>query len=655
MKIYFKDILKKSDKIFLIIFLITLCNYKLAAQCPPNIDFESGTFNGWQCWTGNVAIVNGKNLITWGASSPGMPVINRHTMLSSNPGNNNGTDTFGLFPKNCPNGSGHSIKLGNTSVLNEAEGVSYTFTIPPGQNKFTLIYNYAVVFEEPNHNPEEQPRLKISIENLTDGKEIGCSSFSFIPSHDLPGFFVSKNKSETGTDVWCKDWAANSINLNGNAGKTIRIFFTSADCTFGAHFGYSYIDLNTECDGSFPGSTFCAGDTAVSIVAPFGYKDYAWYNKDFSRLLGNQQIVTISPPPVSGNLIKVIVTPYSGYGCIDTLNTVLSDTLKITAHAGPDTLVCNQVPVQLGVTASSQLKYRWAPAAGLDNPDISNPLAIPYFNTAYVVTVTSWGGGCKTTDTVNVKLKISDSTIRLTGNTDYCIGLGPFPVLSVNHTDSIQWFKNSTVIPGATQKLYTANTSGEYFAKLFINTCPLPIETRRIKMIVDSSRLGITYPVKNAVFNFPEPLQARNFGGSVLWSPPLSLDNPKSYSPIFKGITQQLYTIQITTATGCITVDTQLVKANKKIAIYMPAAFTPNGNGTNEMLRPFLFGFIKVNYFRIYNRWGKLLFSTNSDLPGWDGKIENAPTGIQTVVWMIEAIDVDGKVHNQQGTTVLYR
>lgn len=64
-------------------------------------------------------------------------------------------------------------------------------------------------------------------------------------------------------------------------------------------------------------------------------------------------------------------------------------------------------------------------------------------------------------------------------------------------------------------------------------------------------------------------------------------------------------------------------------------------------------GFDRVNYFRIYNRWGKLLFEMKSDQPGWDGKLGNIPQEIQTVVWMIEAIDVDGIIHHKQGTTVL--
>ena len=44
-----------------------------------------------------------------------------------------------------------------------------------------------------------------------------------------------------------------------------------------------------------------------------------------------------------------------------------------------------------------------------------------------------------------------------------------------------------------------------------------------------------------------------------------------------------------------------------------------------------------------------------SDRPGWDGKTGNTPQEMQSVVWMIEAVDVDGVVHHKQGTTVIIR
>ena len=152
-------------------FLLYFSNTSIYSQnCPTNLDFETGTFSGWKCYIGRTAEVNGQNVLTLNESGP---IPGRHTMLTvSYPGE---TDPYGDFPVNCPNGSGHSIRLGNDQPGTEAEGVSYEFTIPSNQNEYTLIYNYAVVFEDPSHEPYQQPRMEIEITNVTDGDIIECS------------------------------------------------------------------------------------------------------------------------------------------------------------------------------------------------------------------------------------------------------------------------------------------------------------------------------------------------------------------------------------------------------------------------------------------------------------------------------------------------
>jgi gliding motility-associated-like protein len=64
---------------------------------------------------------------------------------------------------------------------------------------------------------------------------------------------------------------------------------------------------------------------------------------------------------------------------------------------------------------------------------------------------------------------------------------------------------------------------------------------------------------------------------------------------------------------------------------------------------------MKVNYFRVFDRWGKMVYQMASDRPGWDGRTNGQKQEMQTYVWMIEAVDVDGTVHKEQGTTILMR
>lgn len=796
-----------------------LINTAFTQNCPPNIDFETGTFSGWTCYTGFTAAVNGQNVISLTPS--GGPVANRHTMINSYAAN--GLDEYGEFPVSCPNGSGHSIKLGNNSGGGQAEGISYEFTIPANQQSFNLIYNYAVVFEDPDHQEFEQPRMEIEIMNVTDNIRISCSSFAFFPNgSSLPGFNLSLN-STGDTPVWYKDWSAVSINLDNHAGKTIRLFFKSADCTFRRHFGYAYIDVNTACSGKLTGSSFCPDDTVVNVVAPYGYQFYRWFNSSFTQVLGTNQLLSLSPLPVPGTTVAVVLFPYFGYGCKDTLYAELKDDLNFTLHAGRDTVSCNQAPVQIGGPPNPGIIYRWEPVTGLSNPFSPNPYAIPAATTLYTITAMSTGGGCLQKDSVMVRASEIDDSLYFSGKEIFCTGNGDSAVLRVILTDSIQWHKDDIAIPGARFPIYRVTEPGTYYAVLsnlggcrvqtgrrtinissiphvafnvdtsrlclagnifrFTNTssnvfgtmqykwifgdgtealtrnvdhhytapgiynvklivtsngicsdssqatieifpnpvplfiagsscinlplaivnntiengsdpvnylwnfgngstsvlrhpppllyqlpgvynislsvnsalCPSPVSTARQQVIIDKPKAGISYPVKIAVENLPLQLEARQIGEMVLWKPADGLGNNRSWLPVFRSMEDKKYLVEIKTNSGCITVDTQIVVVIKNIGIYVPGAFTPDNNGVNDLLKPVLYGIKALNYFRIYNRWGKLMYQSNNAEPGWDGMFKGNRQEMNTYTWLLEAIGADGKKYIKSGTTVLIR
>jgi gliding motility-associated-like protein len=630
------------------IFLSTL---ELSAQtCPPNIDFENGNFSGWTCYTGFVSAAGGQNTISLTAS--GGPAANQQTMFNSNP--SSGIDPYGGFPVNCPNGSGHSIKLGNNEGGGQAEGISYEFTIPANQDVYSLIYHYAVVFQDPNHQQIEQPRMEIEITNVTDNTVISCASFTFIPYGTvLPGFFLSSNPNGD-TPVWCKDWTAVSVNLDGNAGKTIRLFFKTADCTFRRHFGYAYIDVNSECSGEIVGAAFCPDDTAVNILAPYGYQSYTWYNSDFSLILGSGQSITLTPPPSAGTNLFLTIIPYNGYGCPDTLSVQLIDTLTVTSNAGGDALSCNKDPVQIGALPKAGLVYDWFPTTGLNDPLISNPFAGPDISTSYILTTRNSGGGCVDTDTVLVNAVSINNTMNLIGSAMYCVDSGDSTILVEQQADSIQWYRNDLAISGANQTRLRVTSSGNYHAVLF-NEFGCTRSTEKRNVLIERAIPPVRYPLQYAVIDLPLNLNARNFGTSVLWNPSTHLNNSSSYTPVFQGATEQLYLIEIRTQSGCLTVDTQLVKTVKNVEMYVPTAFTPNNDGLNDYLRPTLMGIKQLRFFRIYNRWGQLLYEMSAGQQGWDGTIRGTKQASQVVVWFVEGIGVDGKSYTRKGTSVLIR
>jgi gliding motility-associated-like protein len=564
-------------------------------------------------------------------------------------------DYYGGFPVMCPNGSNYSVKLGNNTGGAQAEGLSYEFTIPAGRNTYALIYHYAVVFQDPNHLPFQQPRLELEITNVTDNELISCSSFTFFPNGSpLPGFFQSPNSDSTA--VWCKDWSAVTINLNDKAGKTIRLFFKTADCTFRRHFGYAYLDVNTECSSEFTGATYCPDDTAVSVTAPYGYQSYIWYDNTFSQVIGSQQTIRFNPPPPPGTTLAVVLVPYDGYGCLDTLYANMIDTLKLKANAGADVISCNSNQVSIGSISKTGVVYSWSPASGLSNSNVSNPKANPFATTEYELTVRSSGGGCVNRDSVIVKASLVDSSMLLTGKKLFCINTGDSAILSVQPTSNIKWFRNGGQITGANQQLYKVNQSGKFYA-ILANSDGCSISTRTEEVIIESPRPGITYPLQYAIINIPADLQARTFGTSISWAPSIYLNNPAIVNPLFTASEEleQLYSISITTAAGCTTVDQQLVKVIKEVKVYVPTAFTPNFDGLNDFIKPIMLGIKELKYFRIYNRGGQLVYDYHSNQQGWDGKIGGLQQSTGVYVWMFQGIGWDKRTHTQKGTVALIR
>jgi gliding motility-associated-like protein len=636
--------------VLMLCMLIMFCNcFSYAQICPPNIDFENGNFNGWTCYTGVTEAIGNENLIT--LSSSGGAIPNRHTMYDSR---NTEMDPYGNFPVLCPNGSGHSIRLGSIEAGGQAEGVSYQFTIPANQNSYSLTYHYAVVFQSPNHQNYQQPRMETEVFNVTDNSVISCASFTFIAvGSSITGFEVS-NLSDT-INVLYKKWSTVSVDLSGNAGKTIRLFFKTADCTFRRHFGYAYIDVDSDCSGNLAGSTYCPDDTLVNIVAPFGYESYTWYNNSINQVLGSNQILSLSPPPVSGTIFAVKLIPFDGFGCPQTLFTTVKDSLTVIADAGSDALSCNKDTIRIGNSPKTGLVYHWSPAAGLSNVTISNPYATPDTTTNYVLTTTNSGGGCRSTDTVKIITSIINATVNIVGKMAFCFGHGDTAVLQVSPASKIEWFKDSLPIIGSSnQTKYKATVAGNYYA-VISNNIGCTKSTSIIPVVIDFDKAGITYPVKYAIVNLPARLTARPIGQTVLWNPGLNLNDKVSFTPIFRGMQPQLYAVNITTIGGCVITDTQLVKTIEKIEIYVPTAFTPNSDGRNDYLHPILRGIDDVKYFRVFNRRGQLLYETKNELPGWDGNFKGQPQDPQAVVWMLECLGLDGVVYSKTGSAVLIR
>ena len=116
-------------------------------SCPPNIDFELGNVANWNFFNGTVA--DGP-VFTLTASPP---VPGREGLTSGS-----GFDRYGMFPVKDPLGGGYSLQLGDSQNHSLAEKARYYVHVPAGVNNYSLIYRYAVVFEDPGggHTPAQK-------------------------------------------------------------------------------------------------------------------------------------------------------------------------------------------------------------------------------------------------------------------------------------------------------------------------------------------------------------------------------------------------------------------------------------------------------------------------------------------------------------------
>lgn len=116
------------------------------------------------------------------------------------------------------------------------------------------------------------------------------------------------------------------------------------------------------------------------------------------------------------------------------------------------------------------------------------------------------------------------------------------------------------------------------------------------------------------------------------------------------------YWLTVVDRNGCEGSDTLLVRQKECMkGLYVPTAFTPDRDGKNDILKPFLFGIIKQYEFTIYNRWGEIVFRTSDLNKGWDGTYKGRPQDTNAFVWMCR-YELEGEVRKMvKGTLIVIR
>lgn len=142
---------------------------------------------------------------------------------------------------------------------------------------------------------------------------------------------------------------------------------------------------------------------------------------------------------------------------------------------------------------------------------------------------------------------------------------------------------------------------------------------------------------------------------SYAWFPSTGLNNPFVKNPVAITDRDIAYTVTVRTAEGCQGGDDITVKVFQRADLYVPTAFTPNGDGLNDFAKVIPVGIRELRFFTIYIRWGEVVFTTNDPSKGWDGRKSGAEQSNAVFVWMARGVDYKGNIINRKGTVTLIR
>jgi gliding motility-associated-like protein len=344
--------------------------------------------------------------------------------------------------------------------------------------------------------------------------------------------------------------------------------------------------------------------------------------------------------------------------------TVPSSPASIEVSAMNDGPVCFGETVQLNAETSGAETLSWSGPNGFSSqlPSPSLRSATPSENGAYIITASL--GFCQASDTTIVSVQ-APIGLSVDGVSTLCDG--DFSLLAastISAVDSLAWLlPNGTTLTQDTLLISAASITdeGEYTVSAQANQCS---DTATITLTVTQPPIvilpdAITVDLCESLSLNAEVIATSAY--SLHWTPAGSLNCDSCLNPIIVGAPDTAYTLTATTAEGCSDSSRVSLQLALDKFIYIPNAFSPNGDGRNDYFELFPgCGVERILRFQIYNRWGSLLFDAPSFNPHqgtyrWDGYFRTEALNTSVYTWLVEVLYLDGTRELLSGDVQLVR
>jgi len=449
----------------------------------------------------------------------------------------------------------------------------------------------------------EGPQPVVTLDTL-DCTTLAMSAGQPVPGRQYQWWF---GDGQTGTG----DSVVHRYKTSGPFSIVLRVTDASG-CT-------AFDTVVTAMDGELslnigPDTTICLGDTLILRTAQPPGTHHLWSNGTSDSILR----------VISAGLYWVNV---------ERNNCLRSDTIHISVPREPgvwlgsDTTICETNPLRIG-SAFPNASYLWS--TGSQDPYINvNPPG------SYWLRVSN--PACAASDTIHITAMLSPD-IDLGGDGDIC----PEQIITLNASwpnSRYRWNTGDTTasITVTAAGMYQVAVRDEYGCKaedsVLLQFHPLP------EII-----LG---PDTVVCEETPLVLNPWHFNAdSLLWS-----DGSSGWKrSVDKG------GIYIASAINKCGAKSDTIQIKQIFCdIMVPNAFTPNGDGKNDLLRVVgNIGKLEGFRFSIFNRWGEMIFQTTDRKQGWDGNYKGQPSQAGAYVYMLE-YSLNGKPHLEKGNFHLIR
>ena len=408
---------------------------------------------------------------------------------------------------------------------------------------------------------------------------------------------------------------------------------------------------------AFRDTLICSIDTVPLLTTSNG-TTFLWtpnYN-----ILNQNSLNPITFPKDTTTYVLTV----SDNGCINKDSITVNVLDFITVDAGPNANVCLTDTFTF-TTNSYALSYLWTPSTTLNDSTLKFPKAVPVDPvTKYYVKANL--GKCQDRDSITLFTFPYPQAIAFT-DTSIC-RTESVMIHGLNVSENFKWSPtNSLNNPFSLNPIATPDNTTKYIFTAFNSSGCL-------KSVSDTVTVNVVQPFTVNIGNdttivINQPLQlfanvVDNTNKSFIWSANpgsaiSNLNNINIQNPVasFQTNFDSIFLIVKTfTKEGCFATDQKKVTVFKTAPeIFVPSAFSPNGDGRNDFIKPIAVGLTKLDYFNIYNRLGQLIFSTTTIGAGWDGRINGKLQDSGTFVYSTQGVNFLGNTINKKGTIVLIR